>query len=173
MDRVEGALLAAEKAFEQIKALEEKVQELEAAPKGAVSICGCKDGVGLADALIDKNGELVLTMTDGRTKSLGSVIGRDGENGRDGESLTLDDFAIEPVDERTVRLSFTKGTIAETFDLKFPVAIYRGVYQSGLEYEPGDMTTWAGSVWHCDEKTTDKPSEGPWRLAVKKGRDGR
>src|SRR5690606_33983793 len=41
-----------------------------------------RDGIGLADALIDKDGALVLTMTDGRTKNLGVVIGRDGENAK-------------------------------------------------------------------------------------------
>lgn len=43
-----------------------------------------KDGIGLADALIDHRGVLVLTMTDGRTKELSEVVGRNGENGRDG-----------------------------------------------------------------------------------------
>src|SRR5688572_22429956 len=43
-----------------------------------------KDGVGLADAFEDSDGRLVLTMTDGRTKALGVIRGKDGEPGRDG-----------------------------------------------------------------------------------------
>jgi hypothetical protein len=36
-----------------------------------------KDGTGLADALIDNKGALILTLTDGRTKELGVIVGRD------------------------------------------------------------------------------------------------
>lgn len=56
-----------------------------------------------------------------------------------------------------------------------PVMIYRGVFQPGA-YAPGDTVTWAGSLWHCDESTADKPGEvgsKGWRLAVKRGRDGK
>src|SRR5690606_20383513 len=42
------------------------------------------DGVGLADALKDAEGNLVLVMTDGRTKCLGKIDGNDGEPGKDG-----------------------------------------------------------------------------------------
>lgn len=131
------------------------------------------DGVGLADALIDKDGSLVLTMTDGRTKSLGRVVGIDGQNGADGEAFTLDDFDIEPLDERSIQLRFAKNGVTHSFDLEFPVPIYRGVYQTDGAYERGDMVTWGGSLWHADEKTAEKPDIGPWRLVAKKGRDGR
>src|SRR6187551_2718209 len=40
-----------------------------------------KDGIGLADALKDADGNLVVVMTDGRTKSLGRVDGKDGADG--------------------------------------------------------------------------------------------
>lgn len=54
---------------------------------------------------------------------------------------------------------------------------YWGVFQDGKAYEPGDLVTWAGSAWHCDEATTAKPGEfagaKAWTLMVKRGRDGR
>lgn len=53
--------------------------------------------------------------------------------------------------------------------------IYRGVFAPGA-YVKGDTVTWGGSLWHCDEQTSDKPGEPGskgWRLAVKKGRDGK
>jgi len=53
--------------------------------------------------------------------------------------------------------------------------IYRGVFTEG-EFMPGDTVTWAGAMWHCDEKTSDKPGEigsKGWTLCVKKGRDGK
>lgn len=42
------------------------------------------DGIGLAGALIGRSGDLIVTLTNGETNSLGIVVGRDGLNGRDG-----------------------------------------------------------------------------------------
>jgi hypothetical protein len=56
-----------------------------------------------------------------------------------------------------------------------PVMIYRGVFVGG-HHQPGDTVTWGGSLWHCDFATNEKPGEPGskgWRLAVKKGRDGK
>lgn len=58
----------------------------------------------------------------------------------------------------------------------FPVPEYRGVWRETMEYERGDFVTWAGSVWHCNERCKgEKPGEAStiWTLAVKRGRDGR
>lgn len=51
--------------------------------------------------------------------------------------------------------------------------IYRDIYREGVTYERGDVVTWAGAMWHCNEETTEKPGDGSkaWTLAVKKGRD--
>ena len=38
-----------------------------------------KDGIGLASAMIDRDGNLFITCTNGETKSLGLVVGRDAE----------------------------------------------------------------------------------------------
>lgn len=56
-----------------------------------------------------------------------------------------------------------------------PGLSYVGVYQDGKSYAPGDVTTWAGSAWHCHTATTSKPGEGAsdWQLIVKRGRDGK
>ena len=40
-----------------------------------------KDGVGIAKAEINENGELVLTYTNGTTANLGTVVGTDGQDG--------------------------------------------------------------------------------------------
>ena len=52
---------------------------------------------------------------------------------------------------------------------------YEGVYQEGKAYEPGQLATWGGSAWHCNEPTTSKPGEGAsaWTLMIKRGRDGK
>ncbi len=72
---------------------------------------------------------------------------------------------------RTVT-AFGRGA-PKTFRL--PVMVYRGIFVDGKQYDCGDTTTWGGSLWHCDEPTTDKPGEGSkaWRLAAKRGRDGK
>jgi hypothetical protein len=56
-----------------------------------------------------------------------------------------------------------------------PAVTYRGVYRDGDEYQPGSMVTFAGSTWHVNEVTRERPGEGSkaWTLAVKRGRDGR
>lgn len=136
-----------------------------------------KDGAGIADALIDKDGNLVITMSDGRTKSLGTVIGKDGQDGKDGapgETFTLDDFdMIQYDDRRSFKFCFTRGSEMHSFEFALPVPLYRGVFKEGQAYEMGDMVTWGGSLWHCDKDTTDKPGGENWTLAAKKGRDGK
>lgn len=154
-----------------------------------------KDGIGLAGALIDRTGALILTTTAGETVSLGLVVGKDGldgtdglpgsdgvdglpgekgDPGRDGFSLEHFDAALQP-DGRTIEFSFTQGDERFTVELAIPAMIYRGVFREGTAYAHGDTVTWAGSLWHCDEATADKPGESAkaWTLAVKKGRDGK
>ena len=132
-----------------------------------------KDGVGLASALINRGGELVLTMTDGGTIALGEVVGKDGDPGKDAETFTLDDFDIEQIDERSFRFKFTHGGECHSFDFAFPVPLYRDTYAAGKTYQSGDMVTWGGSLWHCDKPTAETPGGGGWTLAVKKGRPGK
>lgn len=137
-----------------------------------------KDGLGLASALIDRDGNLVLTMTDGQTKELGMIVGKNGErgsDGKDGEHFTIDDFDIEPIGERAFKFKFTKGEICHAFEFSFPVVLDRGVFVAERQYEQGDAVTWAGSLWIAQKNTSAKPdtADSGWRLAVKRGRDGR
>ena len=145
-----------------------------------------RDGVGLAGAVVDRSGVLVLTLSDGSTRELGPVVGKDGEHGRDGQDgkdgekgvdgrdgFTLEDFDCEAIDERTVLLKFSRGDVTHSYELAFPVPVYRGVFQPG-PHERGDVVTWGGSLWHCDKATEEKPGAGEgWTLMVKKGRDGK
>lgn len=148
-----------------------------------------KDGVGISDSLIGRDGGLVLTLTDGRTLNPGTVVGKDVDPAqiaamvkeavdaipRPRDGFSLDDFDIAPMpDGRTIEMSFTAadGT-KHTYELQFPVAIYRGVYRDSEQYQHGDTVTWGGSLWHCERATTEKPGTADWVLAVKKGRDGK
>lgn len=128
-----------------------------------------KDGIGLADILKDQDGCAVFVMSDGRTKNLGPI------DGKDGKTFTLDDFDIVPLgDDRSFKFCFTNGEVMHSFEMSFPVMIFRGVYVEGREYARGDTVSWAGSTWHCDlDGTKNKPGEGNWTLSNKKGRDGK
>lgn len=128
------------------------------------------DGTGLAGAFIDREGELTVSLSDGRFATLGPVHGRDGRDG-----VGFDDLDVVHDGERTVTLRFICGEDVKAFTLKFSVPLYRGVYRDGEAYERGDMATFGGSIWHCNAETSEKPGEGStaWTLAAKRGRDGR
>jgi len=86
------------------------------------------------------------------------------------------ELSIEQTDERGFRAlaTLSSGAVAEK-SIKVPALIYRGVFSPG-SYEPGDVVTWAGSAWHCEEATSEKPGEigsKAWTLAIKRGRDGK
>lgn len=152
----------------------------ERGPPGEKGMDGA-DGVGLAGAVIDRTGALVITTTKGEAIPLGVVVGRDGAPGKDGrDGLDLRHFKAEQVDERNVTLTLSDGERTERAHLTFPVVIDRGVYSEagrpgGGLYEKGDGVTYGGSYWIAQ---VDGPEGAPglskdWRLAVKKGRDGK
>ena len=154
-------------AFEtRIDAIEQRLNEVTA-----------QRSLSVASALIDRTGNLVLTMTDGSTKDLGPVVGKDGEPGKAGrDGFNLEDFDASVMDDgRTVLLSFTGQAMDYKVELGFPVMLYRGVYKDSQSYERGDTVTWGGSLWHCDQDTAEKPGDGSkaWTLCAKKGRDGK
>jgi len=136
-----------------------------------------KDGVGLAGALIDREGALVVTLTNGDVKSLGPVVGRDGvdgkgEPGQDG--VGFDDLDVVHDGERGFTFRFVKGERVVEKQFSLPVVLDRGVYAGGKAYEPGDGVTFGGSFWIATEATDEQPGTGKgFRLAVKRGRDGK
>lgn len=150
----------------------------EAVSKAVDALPRAKDGdngVGLAGALIDRDGNLVLTLTNGETRDLGKVVGKDGENGEPG--LGFDDLDVTVLDDdRTIEFAFRRGDEEKAFTLKWPTPIDRGVWNEKTEYARGDAVTWGGSLWIAQKDTpTGKPDvpESGWRLSVKKGRDGK
>jgi hypothetical protein len=149
--------------------------------KGEVGRDG-KDGVSLAGALIDRSGGLVLTLSDGTTRELGQVVGKDGASGRDGlpgrdgyDGLGFEDLTITHDGDRSFAFRMQRGDIVKEFCFTIPAMIYRGVFAEGSAYTHGDTVTWGGSLWHCDGDTNEKPGDGSkfWVLAAKRGRDGK
>jgi len=74
----------------------------------------------------------------------------------------------------TLRELMADGSVVEKA-VVIPCMIYRGVYAQGKTYERGDCVTFAGSLFHCNDKTDERPGTGAksWTLAVKRGADGK
>lgn len=162
--------------------------------KAVAALPKAKDGVGIAGALIDRHGQLVVTLTDGNTKELGKVVGQDVDpiaverhikqlveglpKARDGvDGLGFDDMSADYDGERGIVLRFVRGEQIKEFAFTMPVVIDRGVWVEDKPegYAKGDAVTWAGSVWISQKNGNgDKPDGGDgWRLSVKRGRDGK
>lgn len=142
------------------------------------------NGVDVMDVVIDREGNAVFTMSDGRMKNVGLIVGKDGEaglNGKDGapgtdgknglDGVGFDDMDLV-IDEEGVMIKFVKGENVKSF--RIPVPIDRGVFKEGAKYRKGDGVSFGGSWFIAQEDTSEKPESGKgWRLAVKRGRDGK
>ena len=138
-----------------------------------------RDGLDVKDLFRADGGRLVAVMSDGTTKDLGVFVGKDGEPGRDGadgkdgsDGLGFEDMSFEFDEHGRVLAKFQRGDVVKS--IRLPGIIDRGPYKSGESYEKGDSVSYGGSLWIAQGPTGDKPdgSKG-WRLAVKKGRDGK
>lgn len=100
---------------------------------------------------------------------------REPKQGRPGEpGLGFDDLEVIHDGERNLTLRFARGEQVKEFPLTLPIVLDRGVFKDGTEYVKGDAVTWAGSLWIAQKDTNTKPDSGEgWRLAVKRGRDGK
>jgi hypothetical protein len=100
---------------------------------------------------------------------------KNGEKGKDGiDGVGFDDLEVVHDGARTFTLKFTHGERVKEFRFKVPVLLEQGIYSAGRSYEKGDGVTFGGSYWIAQTDTTLKPGENSdWRLAVKKGRDGK
>jgi integrin beta 3 len=101
-------------------------------------------------------------------------------NGADGaDGLGFDEITVEHDGERTFAFVGRSGDrVKQLGAATVPVVLDRGVYTVGKTYDKGDGVTWGGSFWIAQEPTSAKPGEsGPqsraWRLAVKKGSEGK
>lgn len=97
------------------------------------------------------------------------------KDGRD--AIDIDGFdMVLGDDDRTVTVSLKRGETIIEKSIKVPNIIDKGVFKHNQEYEKGDAVTFGGCLWICQEKTSkNEPSSASdvWRLAVKRGRDGR
>lgn len=158
---------------ERIKA---ELDEMRAAIAASQEPQGEKgaDGVGMAGAVIDRDGNLVITLTNGETKMLGPVVGKDGAPGRDGaDGLGFEDMSFDFDNDGRPVATFSRGDVVKS--VRLPCIIDRGVYKPDAAYLKGDAVSYGGSLWIAQKDAPEgRPDGSPdWRLAVKKGRDGR
>lgn len=137
------------------------------------------DGVGLAGAMIDRAGELMVTLTDGTLKSLGVVVGKDGADGVDGKNgtdgLSLDAFDMEYLDE-THEVRIKAACAGRVKEVRFPAGGLRpaGYWREGTKAKACEAWVHDGSLWIATKDTAGKPQtqSEDWVIAARKGRDG-
>ena len=126
-----------------------------------------KDGVGMAGSMIDRDGNLIITMTSGETKNLGPVVGRDG--------LSLESFEMT-YDADTHEVVLRATSVGKSQEIRYPAGGIRGkgYWRDGTKASPGDAWTHDGSLWIATKATSETPSSrsATWVLAARKGRDG-
>jgi integrin beta 3 len=110
--------------------------------------------------------------------------GQKGEPGRNAADLTyLQDYAAEQV-SRAIKTSTVttpdggrtlRWAIGETVhEIKTSIVLDAGVWREGATYVAGDGVTLGGSFFIAQAETAAKPGKSDdWRLAVKRGSDGR
>lgn len=131
------------------------------------------DGLGLAGAMIDRDGALQITLTNGEVKSLGSVVGKDGSNGKDG--VSLDSFEMEYLPESHEIL--VRATCAgRAKEIRHPAGGIKhgGYWRENIKAKAGETWTDGGTAYIAKRDTATKPESGSgdWEIFARKGRDG-
>lgn len=165
----------------------EDVQPLidEAVTKAVQGLPVPKDGVGLAGALIDRDGALIVTLTDGSTRLLGAVVGRDydpdvlsravsdavaqipvpkdGEPGKDADPVVVREMVEEAVALIPVPKDGVDAYAGTACGLFQPDALYRAM----------DVVSFNGSEWRAKSDNPGAlPGEG-WMLSAQRGKPGK
>ena len=114
------------------------------------------DGVGISQATITENGELVIDYTNDTSSNLGIVVGRngvdgnngkDGENGKDGRSIT----SIKSDENNNIIVTFSDGTTQNigqlNIDLQGDFLTSNGFgnlryYNGHFQYYDNSSSTW-------------------------------
>lgn len=137
------------------------------------------DGIGAAGAMIDRDGALVLTMTNGEAKNLGVVVGKDGKdgmNGKDGaDGLSLESFDLEYLDE-SHEIRIKASAAGRVKEVRFAAGGLRpgGYWREGTKAQAGEAWVHDGSTYIAKHPTTSKPDakSEDWIIAARRGRDG-
>lgn len=144
-----------------------------------------RDGLGFVSAVIDQDGMLSVSLTDGSTKQLGRVVGEpgrdglpgvqgpaglngkdgaDGLNGKDGaaglngkDGLGFDDLQVLFDEQKGWRLQFARGDEVKEFPIAVPFDA--GIWESGRVYPKGAGVTFRGSWTIAQRETRSRPGD--------------
>lgn len=91
------------------------------------------------------------------------------------DGFNLEDMHVEHDGDGNVILRFVRGELTREFPLRFPRFKDCGIFRDGETFKQGDGVTWGGSFFIAQKDApAGKPGESDdWRLAVKRGRDGK
>lgn len=168
--------------LERIKALEAREpipgpagKDGERGPAGADGAKGA-DGMGLAGAMIDRDGSLQITMTNGEVKNLGPVVGRDGANGKDGaDGVSFESFEMDYLPE-SHEVSIKASVQGRAKEIRYDAGGIRpkGYWTEGTKAKTNEAWTEGGTLWIALKETSSKPGlqNDAWMIAARKGRDG-
>jgi hypothetical protein len=141
-----------------------------------------KDGINGKDGAPGVQGERGFMGEPGRDgrDGLPGVQGEkgiDGINGKDGrDGLSPEDFSAElGEDGRTLSFKLAAGQAAFCNEVVLPIPLDCGVWKDSSDYIRGDGVTHDGSFWIAQRATKSRPGMpgSDWRLAVKKGQNGK
>lgn len=92
------------------------------------------------------------------------------------DGLSIEDLDVQHDGDGNVTFTFARGDVKKSFSIRLPRFKDCGVFRDDVKYREGDGVSFGGSLWLAQrDDPEDKPGSGNghWRLAVKKGRDGR
>jgi hypothetical protein len=131
------------------------------------------DGIGLAGAMIDRDGNLMATLSNGEVKNLGPVVGKNGTDGKDG--IGFDSFDMEYIPEAH-EISIKATAAGRVKEVRFSAGGIRpaGYWREGTKAKAGEAWTHDGSLWIATKDTSTKPETtgSDWVIGARKGRDG-
>jgi hypothetical protein len=154
------------------------------------AIAARPEPVSVRQAMIDRDGSLVLVLSDQTTTNLGQVVGHSvdqeaierlvkttiEQQPKPKDGLGFDDLEVVYDGERRMEFKLERDGHVKEFGFDLPIVIYRGIYQESRPYERGDCVTFGGSSWIAEiGNPPGKPGTeaSGWRLAVKAGRPGK
>lgn len=142
----------------------------------------------VAEMMIGRDGELIEVRSNGYTRPLGKVVGRDGKDvdmpalldaigaeiakikpkdGRDGkdgaDGFGVDDMTVEHDGGRRIAFNYVRGDQSKRFDLRLDgIVLDQGVYREDRQppYERGDSVTYGGSYWVATRDAPAIPGRG-------------
>lgn len=110
-------------------------------PEGPAGKDG-KDGLDGVSFLVDKDGHLNVTMSNGTTKDLGQILGRDGTDGTNGTDGIVDLASVaKMIDEAVERQAsdFAPDDVSESISLAIKtIAGYQGKALETIEHRKSE-----------------------------------